>query len=143
MSQQFFMNEGVFDLPELPFVDKTVHLLKAPIAPGKELGLVVCRAVVKAERTLDEVVSAHLEHEARSLRGFTIVGKSAGECAGYEAVAVASKYRLTDEMAYQRQVHALIGGVWMMFGVTGPLADRAACDELLTGVVASFQLRTG
>lgn len=143
MSQQFFMNEGVFELPEIPVVDKTVHLLKVPLGPAKELGLVVCRAVVKADRALEDVVRAHLEHEARSLRGFTVLGKSAAECAGYEAVDVASRYRLTDEMAYQRQVHALIGGLWMMFGVSGPLAERAACDELLSGVVGSFQLRSG
>lgn len=139
----FFMNEGVFDLPEVDFNDKTVHLLSTKIGPDKEIGLVVCRNRIKGDRSLEDLVHAHLEHEARSLRGFAVLGRSDAECAGLPAVDVSSRYRLKEEMAYQRQVHVVFEATWMMFGATSPLADRGLCDELLTGVVSSFRLRNG
>lgn len=138
---QYFMNEGVFDLPDLGFQDKTVHLFSAPLEGRSEIGLVVCRARIARGKTLREVVRAHLASEAKNLRAFTIVEESDLEVAGAEALSVASRYRNEGEMAYQRQVHLVAFGQWILFGATAPLRDRDACDRCLGEVVSSFRLR--
>lgn len=138
---QYFMNEGVFDLPEMGFRDKTVHLFAAPLEGGSEIGLVVCRARVARGKTLRDVVRAHLDGEVKNLRAFTILEQTELECAGHDALSVASRYRNGSEMAYQRQVHLVAYGQWILFGATAPIAERDACDRCLGEVVSTFRLR--
>ena len=35
----------------------------------------------------------------------------------------------------------MAGGTWMFFGITGPLAERATCDERLDRVRDTLRLR--
>jgi hypothetical protein len=139
----YFMNEGVFELPDLGFRDKTVQLFSLPYEGGKgELGLIVCRTPIPEGKTLDEVVQAHVAHEAKTLRAFAVLDQRYAEWGGARAIEVASRYRNQTEMAYQRQAHLAVWNLWMLFGVTGLLADRERCDRCLEEVLGSFRLRS-
>ena len=139
----YFMNEGVFELPDLGFKDKTVQLFSVPYGDGKgELGLIVCRTPIPEGKTLDELVQTHVAHEAKTLRAFAVLDPRYAEWAGARAIEVASRYRNQAEMAYQRQAHLEVWGLWMLFGVTGLLADKERCDRCLDEVLGSFRLRT-
>ncbi len=137
----FYMNEGVFDLPDADFHDKTVQLLSTKLEGDKELSLVVCRARMATSSSLEDVVGAHVAHEAKSLRAFAVLSRGAGQWAGADGIDVSSRYRLTQDMAYQRQVHLAIWNQWVMFGVTGPLSERERCDAYLEHVLTTFRLR--
>ena len=135
------MNEGVFDLPDAGFVDKTVHLFQAPSPSGREIGLIVCRARLEPGKTFEQVVTEHLAHEAKNLRAFSVLSQRAVEWNGNASIEIASRYRNQNEMAYQRQVHTSMFGLWVLFGATAHIAEREAADACLDRVIASFQPR--
>jgi len=138
----YFMNEGVFELPELGFKDKTVQLFSRPLGKGRELGLIVCRTSIPEGSTLESVVQSHVEHEAKTLRAFAVLDQRWVEHSGSRGIEIASRYRNANEMAYQRQTHLMVWDLWMLFGVTGPMSEREQCDTCLNQVLGTFRLRS-
>ncbi|HTJ80779.1 MAG TPA: DcrB-related protein [Polyangiaceae bacterium] len=138
----YFMNEGVFELPELGFQDKTVQFFSAPLGAGRELGLIVCRTKIPDGSTLDAEVQSHVQHEAKTLRAFAVLDQKWVEHAGARGIEVSSRYRVGTEMTYQRQTHLAVWDLWLFFGVTGPMAERERADACLADVLGTFRLRS-
>jgi hypothetical protein len=139
----YFTNEGAFDLPEVGFVDRTVHLFELQLEDGGEVGLIVCRTKMPPGKTLREVVEVHVTHEAKKLGGFKILEERDATWAGVPAIEVCSRWRSDGKVIYQRQAHLAASDTWILFGLTGPFTERDGCDRLMDGVLSSFRLHAG
>jgi hypothetical protein len=136
----YYTNEGAFDLPDVGFVDRTVHLFEMPLDDGGEMGLIVCRTRMPEGKSLRDVVAAHLTHEAKKLGGFAILDERDAQWAGVPAIEVCSRWRSDGKVIYQRQAHLAAPETWVLFGMTAPLAQREACDRVMDHVLSSFRL---
>ncbi len=139
----YFTNEGAFELPEVGFVDRTVHLFELQLENGGEVGLIVCRSKMPPGKTLREIVEVHVTHEAKKLGGFKILEERDATWAGAAAIEVCSRWRSDGKVLYQRQAHLAVSDMWMLFGLTGPLDERDGCDHLMDQVLSSFRLHAG
>ncbi len=135
------MNEGAFELPEIGLVDRTVHLLEAPLPGGGALGLSIARAPIPPGRTLRELASAYLLGEAERRSGYAVLEERDGERAGAPAIDVCARFRQDGSVTYQRQAHLCASSTWILFEMTAPLAEREACDEHMERVLATLKLR--
>lgn len=139
----YFTNEGAFDLPDVGFVDRTVHLFEMDLENGGEVGLIVCRSKMPAEKTLRQIVEIHVTHEAKKLGGFKILEEREATWAGVPAIEICSRWRSNGKVLYQRQAHFAVMGLWMLFGMNAPLDEREGCDRLMDHVLSSFRLHEG
>ena len=136
------MNEAAFSLPDLGFVDRTIHVLEARLGPDASLGLLIARQVVPAGKTLRQLVVDHLRGDALRLRGFVVTEQREALVARSPALDVRSRWRHEGAVLYQRQVHLAASGSWLMFAMTAPLEKEAECDAALDEVLGSMTLRT-
>jgi hypothetical protein len=139
----YFTNEGAFDLPDVGFRDRTVHLFELELEEGGEVGLIVCRSKMPPGKTLREIVEVHVTHEAKKLGGFKILDERDATWAGVPAIEVCSRWRSDGKVLYQRQTHMAIPDTWILFGLTGPIAEREGCDRMMDHVLSSFRLHAG
>jgi hypothetical protein len=139
----YYVNEAVFSLPEKGFVDRTIHALESPLS-GDELLKVTIRRVPLAEgKTLRELVDGEIAASAANAKSFTIVDDAEVAVAQEPAILLRARWRNGDEAHYQRQAHIALDGTWIAIAVTGPHADRAACDETFDRIVHSLTWRNG
>ena len=136
----YYTNEGGFDLPDVGFEDRTVHVFEAPIREGDELGLIICRTKMPEGKSLRDVVAAHVTHEAKRLGGYSILDEREVLRAGVPAIEVCSRWRHEGKVVYQRQAHLAAPGLWILFAMSAPLVDREACDRHMEHVLTSFRL---
>lgn len=132
----YFMNEGAFDLPDLGFVDRTVHIFEAP----GDLGLIVGRTRIPQGRSLRDLVTAHVTHEAKRLRGYAVLEDQEVTWAGLPAIDIRTRWRHEQKVMYQRQAHLGAPDTWLLFAMTAPLAEREACDRYMEHILTSFRL---
>lgn len=138
----YYMNEGVFDLPDLGFVDRTVHVFEADLPEDDdEIGVIVVRTRIPAEKSLRDLVSAHVTNEAKRLAGFSLIEERETQRAGVPAIEVSSRWRHEGKVVYQKQAHLAAYDMWLLFGVSAPLKDRATCDDALERILTSLRLR--
>jgi len=136
----YYTNEGAFDLPELGFVDRTVHVFEAPLGEEDELGLIVCRTRMPAGKSLRDMVAAHVTEEAKKLGGYAILDERETSWAGVPAIEIASRWRHEGAPVYQRQAHLLANDKWLIFAMSAPLASRETCDRAMAHVLGTFRL---
>jgi len=139
----YFTNEGAFDLPDVGFIDRTVHLFEMELETGGDVGLIVCRSKMPAGKTLRQVVEVHVTHEAKKLGGFKVLEEREANWAGVPAIEICSRWRSDGKVLYQRQAHLAVTGLWMLFGMTAPLTEREGCDRLMDHVLSTFRLHEG
>ncbi len=139
----YFTNEGAFDLPDVGFVDRTVHLFEMTLEDGSDVGFIVCRSKMPAGKSLRELVEAHVTHEAKKLGGFKVLEERDVSWAGVPAIEICSRWRSDGKVIYQRQAHLAAPDTWILFGMTGPLSEREGCDKLMDHVLSSFRLHEG
>lgn len=137
----YFTNEGAFDLPEVGFTDRTVHLFEATDEAG-DLGLMIVRTNMPEGKSLRELVEAHIIDEAKKLGGFKILEQREAFWAGVPAIEICSRWRSDGQVMYQRQVHLAAQGLWLLFASTAPLAEQVACDKIMDHVLTSFRLHS-
>jgi hypothetical protein len=133
------MNEAAFELEG--FTDRTVHTFEAKLADDKELGFIVCRAELPAGRSLREAVEHHLSNETKRLSGFAILEQTETQWGGCPALEIRARWRHEGTTYYERQAHFVARGAWMFFGLTGPYAERATCDQRMDRVRDTLHLR--
>src|SRR5262249_16890139 len=104
-------------------------------------GLIVCRTDLPPGKSLRDAVEAHVRHEARRLSGHTVLDEQETLWSGAPAIEVRVRWRHEGAAYYERQAHVVAGGAWMLLGMTGPLADRAACDERMDRIRDTLRLR--
>jgi hypothetical protein len=137
----YYLNEAAFSLPDRPFVDRTVHVLEAPLPDGDALGVLVLRRRIAEGKSLRETVDEHLADDAKRLSGFTVQGRAETTIAGAPAIVLCARWRHSGKVLYQRQAHVAVGWAWLLFSVNGPLSAREACDEAFEGMVETLVLR--
>lgn len=136
----YYTNEGGFDLPDVGFEDRTVHVFEAKLREGEDLGLIICRTKMPEGKSLRDVVAAHVTHEAKKLVGFAILDERDVSWAGVPAIEVCSRWRHEGKVVYQRQAHLAANDLWLLFAMSAPLADRAHCDKTMEHILSSFRL---
>ena len=137
----YYMNEGVFDLPEDGFVDRTVHVLTAAHPEQGDVLLVVQRSPLPEGKTLRELVQGRVDRARGELDGYTIVEEREAAWGGTPALEIAARWRNEGKVLYERQAHFALDATWMSFTVRSPLASRAACDGWLSRIQESVRLR--
>lgn len=135
------MNEGVFELPDVGFVDRTTHDLDAELPGDRAMGLLVVRRPMPEGTSLLAAVQEHTLLEAKRLPGYRILDDHTLTVAGEPAIGVCARWRHEKGELYTREAHVIAGGVRMVFAITGPLERRAACDESLDQVLGTLRFR--
>jgi hypothetical protein len=139
----YYINEALFALPERDFVDRTVHVVESRLPSGDALGVIVGRRRMEEGKSLREMVDGHVADDKKRLGGFTLLDQTEATVAGAPAILVRSRWRNEGSVLYQLQAHVALDWTWMLFAVTGPLAERAACDETFEGILQSLVWRSG
>ena len=139
----YYINEAVFALPDREFVDRTVHVLEAKLPDDDAIGLLVLRRPIGEHKTLRDLVKDHVDDDAKRLSGFTVIDQAESTVAGAPAILVRSRWRHSGKVLYQRQAHLAVNWTWLLFAVTGPLLDSAACDDTFDSVLSTLVWRDG
>lgn len=135
------MNEGAFDLLESGFVDRTVHDMVALLEGGDVLGFSVTRARIPPEKSLRDLVDAHVAEERKKHEGFAIIRQMDAEIAGAPAISLRARWRDDGKVVYRHEAHLAVFDAWMSFAMTAPLAQHERCDAELGAILASVRLR--
>lgn len=83
----------------------------------------------------------HLQNEAKRLSGFAVLEETETQWDGRPTLDVRTRWRHEGTTFYERQAHLVAHGTWMFFRMTGPLSERATCDERLERVRDTLRLR--
>jgi len=137
----YYLNEAALDLPERPFVDKTIHGLQCKLPSGKTLGVLIHRRPAEPGRSLQDVVREHVAVNQKRLLGYAVLNEAGTEIGGVPARLLETRFRRDAASFYQAQVHVLSAGKAMIFAVCGPIEERALCDETLGRLLATFAWR--
>lgn len=139
----YYVNEASFELPETPVVDRTINVLElgGGVVPG--LGLMVARTALPVGKSLRDIVTAHVEHERRSLRAWSLVFERDGEVQGRPMIELGTRWKSDQGMVYQRQAHIGLSDAVLLFVGNGPLEERARCDDHVERALMTLQLRDG
>lgn len=136
-----YLNHGVFDLPEIGFKDETIHFFRKKLSDEEEAGLMVVHTALPPDQTFEASVARHVQEQSKRLMGHAILDARDTVVAGLRAVDVSTRWFHDKKSFYERQVHLLIDGGWMFFAMSSPLLQRAACDEVMDHILATFQPR--
>lgn len=137
----YFTDEAVFELPDVPLVDRTVNSLVAPLPGGGSYRVLVCRSPLPRDRSLRDAVAALVEHEALSLAGHAVLGEREIAVADSLGLEVESRWREGSQPLYQLQAHLVAGAAWLMVSGTTAMKDRAACAAWTRNILGSLRLR--
>lgn len=137
------MNDGAFQIPDTGFEDLTVHQLRARTADDREISLVIGRSRIPAGKSLYDVVSAQLKHEATELPGHAVLASEEVRVADMPGIDVRCRFRRGNEAYYARQIHLGAYDTAISFVMAGPMIDRDLCDAHLEEIAGSLRLREG
>lgn len=138
----FYMNEAMFDLPELGFTDRTVTYLEATSPNGGDVVLLVERHPLPEGKSLRQAAAEHVSDARKRLRGYTVLAQRDSEIAELPAIDISVRWR-DDEGApiYTRQAHFALGTSWLIVAGEAPIADKDFCDGYINHVLESLRLR--
>jgi hypothetical protein len=139
----YYINEARFAVPERAFVDRTIHLLEFGLPGGGAIGVIVGRLRMEEGQSLRDMVEKHVADDKKRLSGFTVLDETERTVGGAPAILLRSRWRNDGSALYQLQAHVAVDGTRMLFAVTGPLRERAACDETFDGLLESLVWRAG
>ncbi|NUP06028.1 MAG: DcrB-related protein [Polyangiaceae bacterium] len=139
----YYVNEAAFALPERGFVDRTLHRLESPL-PGAEdpLNIEIRRVPMEKGKSLRQLVDAELTAAKEKVNGFTVVKEGEMTMDGAPAIVLRARLRAREEVYYQLQAHVAVGETWISIHVTGPSAQRVACEEAFGHIVESLEWRS-
>lgn len=136
------MNEAMFELPDMGFVDHTVTYLEGTAPSGASVVLLVERHPLPEGKSLRQAVAGHMSDAAKRLRGYTVIDKRDVEVADLPAIDASVRWR-DDEGSpvYTRQTHLVMGSTWLIVAGEAPLNDREHCDSYVDHALATLRLR--
>jgi hypothetical protein len=137
----YCMNEAMFDLPERPFVDKTMHALECKLPSGKMLGVFVHRRPIDEGKSLRDLVGANVALNDTRLSAYAVLDDVEASIGGQPGILVRTRWRHRGVMFYQLQAHVVCEGTHMIFAVSGPLDEQAVCDLTFDSIVESLSFR--
>lgn len=138
----YYVNEAVFALPERRFVDRTIHSLESPLPCGDPLSVTIRRLPLAEGKTLQELVDEEVAASTAKATSFTVLDEAEIMLAGVPTILLHARWRTGDMAYHQRQAHVAFDGTWIVFAVTAPFADRAACDETFDRILHGLAWRS-
>ncbi len=138
----YYLNEAVLDLPDLGFVDSTIHGLEAKLPKDRTLGVLVHRRPVEGGATLRSLVDENLALNARRLRAFVVESDREAPVGGLPGFLLCARWRHEQQEKVQLQAHVIVEQVWMIFAVSAPLEEREACEETFAKLLETLVFRT-
>lgn len=137
----YYVNEAVFALPEKGFVDRTLHRLESPL-PGEDPLIVEVRRVpMDPGKTLRQLVTEETAKKKEKTDGFSVAEETETAIAGAPAIVLRARLRARDTVYTQLQAHVALGETWIGIHVTGPYAERAACESTFDRIVQTIEWR--
>lgn len=142
-----------FSVPNAPFIDRTHNHLQfggngssAGLAPSRASGLDIHverrDPEPDEERSLTDVVDAHLAEAEKRLAGMSVLKRQAIEVDGAQAIDLSVRRRHADgTMRYTRQAHVAASRQWLVITAETRIEAREPCDAWMTDLLASFRAR--
>jgi hypothetical protein len=137
----YYVNEAAFTLPDIGFVDRTLHRLESPLSGDDLLKVEIRRLPVEHGRRLRELIDEDTAVTKAKASGYTILDEIDAALGGLPAVLLRARFRANDVAYYQLKAHVLVESTWVLLLVSGPYSDRAAADETFERVVQSLEWR--
>lgn len=137
----YYVDEAVFELPDLAFADQTLHRLEMPLERGAPLEIEIRRVPMGRGQSIRQLVDAELAQDGSKLGGFSIEEEQETFIDGSPAVFVRARLRANDAVYRQRKAHVACAETWITIAVTGPDDERAAGDEAFARIVTSLEWR--
>jgi hypothetical protein len=142
--QTYYIDECAFVLPDRVFVDRTLHRLESPLSDCEDpLGVEIRRVPMERGKSLRQLVDAELQANKTKVNGFAVVEEVEVALGGAPAIVLRARLRARDVVYHQLQAHVGVGETWIAIVVTGPSAERAACEETFDRIVRNFEWRSG
>jgi hypothetical protein len=138
----YYLNEAVFDRSERPFVDKTIHGLEAKLESEATLGVLVHRTPVAGDKPLRALVDENVALNKKRLIGYDVLEECAAPVGGVAGILLRTSWRNERRALYQAQAHVVVDGRYMVFAVSAPLDERAACEETFDSILTTLTWRT-
>lgn len=138
----YYVNEAAIDLPERVFVDKTVHALEAKLPSGQTLAVFVHRRPIEGGKSLRELVNENTALNEMRLSAFAVLDEVQADVGGLPGILLRTRWRLEGQAFYQRQAHVAVEGKLMIFAVSAPIDEEAACDETFDSILQTITWRT-
>jgi hypothetical protein len=105
------------------------------------LGVAVRRLPIPPGKSLRELVDGDVAANKAKLDGFIVLDEAEVALAGAPAIVLRARWRDGEVAHYLLQAHVAFDGTWILLAVTGPYAERAACDETFDRIVYSLAWR--
>lgn len=150
----YYVNEAVFELPDLGFADKTIHAVEAELPNGQKLAVFVHRrpirdggapltsaSTVGAGKSLRALVDENIALNRTRLHHYTVVDEVEAPVGGLQGILVRACWHRERAVFCQRQGHVIVGDNLMIFAVTTPLAEEAAGDEAFESILQTITWR--
>lgn len=135
------MNEIAFELPEMGFVDRTLHVLGAKTESGDDLELLVNRRPIDEGKSLQEVVAERIAEARRTLRAYSVLFQRDLEVASLPGIDVGERWRNDSGMVYTREVHFAVDRVALSISGNVPLEEKDLCDACMEHVIRTVSIR--
>jgi hypothetical protein len=139
----YYVNEAVFTLPERGFVDRTIHRLETPLKGDDPLTVAIRRVPMEEGQSLRQLVDGEVAATKETAKSFSVIDEAEVPVAGAPGILLRARWRAGDVAHYQLQAHVAFDGTWISLAVSGPSADRAACEETFDRIVHSLEWRNG
>ncbi len=137
----YYSNEAVLDLPDLGFVDSTIHGLETKPAGDDTLGVLVHRRPIHGDTSLRALVDENLELNGKRLHAFVVESDREAVVGGASGFLLCARWRRDQQENVQLQAHVLVERTWMIFAVSAPVTQRSACEETFATILETLVLR--
>jgi hypothetical protein len=138
----YYVNEAAFDLTDRVFVDKTVHALESKLPSGQTLAVFVHRRPIEGSKSLRELVDENVALNEMRLSAFKVLDEVQADVGGLPGILLRTRWRLGGTMYHQRQAHVAASGKLMIFAVSAPFDEQAACDETFETILQTITWRS-
>jgi len=139
MSDVYYMNEAVFEVPQQGFVDHTVTALNAITPGGRDIGIRVHRSALPADKPLRVIVDEHVAEATRTLPAYALLWNRDAQIADAAAIELGARWRGEDSMNYSRQAHFAVQGLWLLVSVNAVLEDLEHADRAMEQVLSTLR----
>jgi hypothetical protein len=139
----YYVNEAVLDLPERPFLDKTIHALESELPSDEKLAVFVHRRPIEGGKSLRELVDENIALNQTRLPAFAVLDEAQADVGGLPGILLRTRWRIRGATFYQRQALVVVAGKLMIFAVTAPLDEQAAGDETFDSILQTITWRAG
>lgn len=139
----YFMNEAMFELPDVEVHDHTAHALDLS-EPGREdVSVVVARGGPADGATPQELASRRVREEQARLLGYSSTPPNVMPWGDGSLVAaeVEAKWRHQGRVFCQRQAHLVVAGAWIFVSVGAPINEKDRVDAAFDRLRATYRAR--